>query len=96
VTLGVADGPGRRSNEKHGGFIFAMGIRQTCTYDEPPGVDRMIRVGHRQTEIVEHVSQLKHELAGEALRLHGIEDRFEITSWRTCPPAPAWAVEARI
>jgi D-glycero-alpha-D-manno-heptose-7-phosphate kinase len=72
--------------EKHGGFIFAMGIdKYMYVITNPPGVDRMIRVRYTQTEIVDHISQLKHELAREALRLHGIEDRFEISSMADLP-----------
>ena len=72
--------------EKHGGFIFAMGIdKYMYVITNPPGVDRKIRLRYSKTEIVDHVSQLEHELAREALRLHGIEDRMEIASMADLP-----------
>src|SRR2546427_2525336 len=51
----------------------------------PPLVDRKIRVRYSKTEIVDHASELEHELAREALRLHGIEDRMEISSMADVP-----------
>jgi D-glycero-alpha-D-manno-heptose-7-phosphate kinase len=86
VTLGGGGTDLPSFYEKHGGFVFAMGIdKYMYVVTNPPGVDRMIRVRYSETEIVEHVSQLRHQLAREALRLHGIEDRFEISSMADLP-----------
>ena len=39
----------------------------------------------RQSEVVDHVSEVRHELAREALRFHGIDDGMEITSMADLP-----------
>ena len=71
---------------KHGGFIFAMGIdKYMYVMTNPPGVDRKIRLHYTQSEVVDHVSQVKHELVREALRFHGIEDGIEIASMADLP-----------
>jgi len=86
ITLGGGGTDLPSFYEKHGGFIFAMGIdKYMYVMTNPPGVDRQIRVRYSQNEIVEHVSHLKHELAREALLLHGIEDRMEIDSMADLP-----------
>jgi len=50
-----------------------------------PVMGTAIRLHYSQSEVVEHVSQLRHELAREALRLHGIENQFEIASIADIP-----------
>jgi D-glycero-alpha-D-manno-heptose-7-phosphate kinase len=71
---------------QHGGFIFAMGIDKYMYVSiNPPGVDRKIRLHYTQSEVVDHVSEVRHELAREALRFHGIEDRMEISSMADLP-----------
>src|SRR3990172_12551459 len=86
VTLGGGGTDLPSFYEKHGGFIFAMGIdKYMYVMTNPHGVDRKIRVRYSETEVVDHVSELKHELAREALRLHGIEDRMEISSMADLP-----------
>ena len=51
----------------------------------PIAVDRRIRLQYLQSEVVDHVSKLRHPLAREALRLHGIEQAMEITSMADLP-----------
>jgi len=86
ITLGGGGTDLPSFYEKHGGFIFAIGIdKYMYIMTNPPGVDRKIRVRYSRTEIVEHASQLKHELAREALLLHGIKDRMEIDSMADLP-----------
>src|SRR2546422_11158038 len=86
VTLGGGGTDLPSYYEKHGGFIFAMGIdKYMYVMTNPPGVDRKIRVRYSKTEVVDHVSQLEHELAREALQLHGIKDRMEISSMADLP-----------
>ncbi|HSJ24052.1 MAG TPA: hypothetical protein VK929_05205 [Longimicrobiales bacterium] len=71
---------------EHGGFIFAMGIdKYMYIMLNPPIVDSMIRLHYSRSEVVGHVSELQHELAREALRLHGIENRLEISSMADLP-----------
>ena len=86
VTLGGGGTDLPSYYEKHGGFIFAMGMdKYMYVMTNPPGVDRKIRLRYSKTEIVDHVSELEHDLAREALRLHGIEDRMEISSMADLP-----------
>lgn len=86
VTLGGGGTDLPSYYEKHGGFIFAMGIdKYMYVMLNPPGVDRKIRLHYTQSEVVDHVDEVKHELAREALRLHGITDRMEIASMADLP-----------
>jgi D-glycero-alpha-D-manno-heptose-7-phosphate kinase len=50
-----------------------------------PVMGTSIRLHYSQAEVVDHVSELRHELAREALRLHGIEQQFEIASIADIP-----------
>ena len=64
VTLGGGGTDLPSYYQHHGGFVFAMGIdKYMYVMTNPPGVDRKIRVRYSKTEIVDHVSQLEHELA---------------------------------
>ncbi len=86
VTLGGGGTDLPSYYEKNGGFIFAMGITQYMyVMINPPTIDRMIRLHYTQSETVFHVSELQHELAREALRYHGIEDKMEISSMADLP-----------
>ena len=86
VTLGGGGTALPSYYEQHGGFIFAMGLDKYMYVSiNPPGVDRKIRLHYTQSEVVDHVSQVRHELAREALRFHGIEDRMEISSMADLP-----------
>lgn len=86
VTLGGGGTDLPSYYEKYGGFIFAMGIdKYMYVMTNPPTVDSKIRLHYSQSETVDHVSQLRHELAREALRFHGIEDKFEISSMADLP-----------
>lgn len=86
VTLGGGGTDLPSYYEKYGGFIFAMGIdKYMYVMTNPPTVDHKIRLHYSQSETVDHVGQLRHELAREALRLHGIEAKFEISSMADLP-----------
>jgi len=70
----------------HGGFIFAMGLdKYMYVAVNRPVVGHQIRLHYSHAETVEHVSQLKHELAREALKAHGIENTFEVASIADLP-----------
>ena len=70
----------------HGGFIFAMGLdKYMYVAVNRPVVGHHIRLHYSHAETVEHVSQLKHELAREALKAHGIENTFEVASIADLP-----------
>ncbi len=86
VTLGGGGTDLPSFYEKHGGFIFAMGIdKYMYVMTNPPGVDRKIRLHYTESEVVDHVSEVRHELVREALRFHGIEDGMEISSMADLP-----------
>lgn len=86
VTLGGGGTDLPSYYEKHGGFIFAMGINKYMyVMINPPTIDSMIRLHYTQSETVFNVSELKHELAREALRYHGIEEKMEISSMADLP-----------
>ena len=70
----------------HGGFIFAMGLDKFMYVTvNRPIVGRKIRLHYSQAEVVDHVSELRHELAREALLAHGIEEAFEVASIADLP-----------
>jgi D-glycero-alpha-D-manno-heptose-7-phosphate kinase len=50
-----------------------------------PTVGSKIRLHYSQSEVVDHVAELRHELAREALRAHGIERAFEVGSIADLP-----------
>jgi D-glycero-alpha-D-manno-heptose-7-phosphate kinase len=47
--------------------------------------DQKIRVGYTRTEMVDHVSELHHELVREALRLTSVEKQIEIATMADIP-----------
>src|SRR5207249_4060044 len=68
VTLGGGGTDLPSYYEKYGGFIFATGIdKYMYVMTNPPTVDNKIRLHYSQSETVDHVSELRHELAREAL-----------------------------
>jgi D-glycero-alpha-D-manno-heptose-7-phosphate kinase len=86
VTLGGGGTDLPSYFSQHGGFIFAMGIdKYMYVAVNRPMVGHHIRLHYSHAETVEHVSQLKHELAREALKKHGIENTFEVASIADLP-----------
>lgn len=86
VTLGGGGTDLPSYYREHGGFIFAMGIdKYMYVIINQPVMGKAIRLHYSQAEVVEHVSHLRHELAREALTLHGIQDQFEIASIADIP-----------
>jgi D-glycero-alpha-D-manno-heptose-7-phosphate kinase len=86
VTLGGGGTDLPSFYEKHGGFIFAMGIdKYMYIMTNPPIVDDMIRLHYTRSETVANVGDLQHELAREALRFHGIKAKMEISSMADLP-----------
>lgn len=86
VTLGGGGTDLPSFYREHGGFIFAMGIdKYMYIMLNPPIVDSRIRLHYSRSEVVDHVSELQHELAREALRLHGFENGLEISSMADLP-----------
>jgi D-glycero-alpha-D-manno-heptose-7-phosphate kinase len=71
---------------EHGGFIFAMGLdKYMYVIVNRPTVGSKVRLHYSQSEVVDDVSELRHELAREALRAHGIRYAFEVSSIADLP-----------
>jgi D-glycero-alpha-D-manno-heptose-7-phosphate kinase len=86
VTLGGGGTDLPSYYREHGGLIFAMGIdKHMYLIINPPTIDRKIRLHYTQSETTDHIDHLKHELAREALRKNGIEDKMEISSMADLP-----------
>ena len=86
VTLGGGGTDLPSYFSKHGGFIFAMGLDKymyVCV--NRPAIGRKLVLHYSQSEIVDDVGQLRHPLAREALRAHGIRDMFEVSSVADLP-----------
>lgn len=72
--------------EQHGGFILAMGIdKYMYVVLNVPNADRLVRLHYTNSETVDSIDGLKHELAREAFRLHGINDAIEVASVADLP-----------
>ena len=86
VTLGGGGTDLPSYYSRNGGFIFAMGLdKYMYVVVNRPVVGKKIRLHYSQAEVVDHVSELRHDLAREALKLHGIEDSFEVGSIADLP-----------
>ena len=71
---------------ENGGFVLAVGIDKYMYLNvKPPIVDDIIRVQYSKLEIVNHVDDLQHTLAREALRFFHIENGIEIVSIADIP-----------
>jgi D-glycero-alpha-D-manno-heptose-7-phosphate kinase len=86
VTLGGGGTDLPSFYQKHGGFIFAMGIdKYMYIMLNPPTVDNKIRLHYSRSEIADDIDELNHELAREAFRLHGIRNKIEVSSMADLP-----------
>jgi D-glycero-alpha-D-manno-heptose-7-phosphate kinase len=86
VTLGGGGTDLPSYFSSHGGFIFAMGLdKYMYVIVNRPVVGEKIRLHYSQAEVVDHVDELRHELAREALRALGIERSFEVGSIADLP-----------
>jgi len=71
---------------EHGGFIFAAAIDKYMFLNvNTPIVDDKIRVRYSESEMVDHVDEVKHTLAREALRHIGVTNGIEIVSIADIP-----------
>jgi D-glycero-alpha-D-manno-heptose-7-phosphate kinase len=71
---------------EHGGFILAVGIdKYMYLAVNTPIVDDKIRVRYTNSELVDHVDQVEHTLAREALRYFDISTGVEIISIADIP-----------
>ena len=86
VTLGGGGTDLPSYYSQHGGFIFAMGLdKYMYVTVNRPTVGSKIRLHYSQSEVVDDVNELRHELAREALRAHGVRYGFEVASIADLP-----------
>jgi D-glycero-alpha-D-manno-heptose-7-phosphate kinase len=86
VTLGGGGTDLPSFYAKHGGYVLALGIdKYLYVALNVPYADRKLRLHYTKSETVDHVDQLQHELAREALKNHGIADAIEIASVADLP-----------
>ena len=72
---------------RHGGFIFAMCINRHMyiMLNRRSVCDRKIVIRYSQVETVDSIDEIRHPLAREALRLHGVSANIELTSVADMP-----------
>lgn len=87
ITLGGGGTDLPSFYEKRGGFIFAMTINKYMyiMLNRPSVANRKIVVRYSQEESVNSVDEIRHPLAREALRMHGVHENLELTSIADMP-----------
>lgn len=71
---------------RYGGLVFTAAIDKYMYINvNRPIVDDLIRVKYSKSEMVEHVSQLQHDLARCAMQYTGFEDALEVISMADIP-----------
>jgi len=86
ITLGGGGTDLPSFYRKRGGFILAVAIDKYMYLNvNTPIVDDKIRVKYSQSELVDHVDQVQHTLAREALRHFNITQGIEIVSLADIP-----------
>ena len=86
VTLGGGGTDLPSFYRENGGFILAVGIDKYMYLNvNTPIVDDKIRVRYTSSEMVDHVDDVKHTLAREALKYFGVSNGIEIVSIADVP-----------
>ena len=86
VTLGGGGTDLPSFYQQHGGFILAVAIDKYMFLNvNTPIVDDKIRVRYTRSELVDHVDEVQHTLAREALRHFGVTNGIEIVSIADIP-----------
>lgn len=71
---------------EHGGFILAVGLDKYMFINvNTPVVDDKIRVRYTKSELVDHVNEVEHTLAREAMKSFGLTKGVEIVSIADIP-----------
>jgi D-glycero-alpha-D-manno-heptose-7-phosphate kinase len=71
---------------QHGGFILAVGIDKYMFINvNTPVIDDKIRVRYTKSELVDHVNEVEHTLAREAMNAFGLKKGVEIVSVADIP-----------
>ena len=86
ITLGGGGTDLPAYYSQYGGFVFSVAINKYMFISlNRPILDDLIRVKYTISETVEHLSELKHEIAKEALQYMGIFNSIEIVSMADIP-----------
>jgi D-glycero-alpha-D-manno-heptose-7-phosphate kinase len=86
VTLGGGGTDLPSFYREHGGFILAVGIDKYMFINvNTPVIDDKIRVRYTKSELVDHVDQVEHTLAREAMKAYGLKKGVEIVSVADIP-----------
>lgn len=70
---------------REGGCVLSTAIDKSIFVAVKGRFDRKLRVGYTQTEIVDNLNDIRHELVREALRKTGIEHSLEVTTMGDIP-----------
>ncbi|RFC42296.1 MAG: D-glycero-alpha-D-manno-heptose-7-phosphate kinase [Verrucomicrobia bacterium] len=87
ITLGGGGTDLPSFYEQHGGFVFTMAINKYMfiCLNKRSVADKKIVIRYSQVETVDSLSEIKHPLAREALKLHGLNENIELTSIADMP-----------
>lgn len=69
----------------HDGAVVSAGINKYIYITVNPKFDNKIRVSYSETEIVDEVDELRHDIVKEAMKMVGIKGGIEITSIADIP-----------
>jgi len=70
-----------------GGCVLSSAIDKYIFVSIKTRFDDKIRVGYTETELVDHVDELQHDLIREAIRITGVNHGVEITTMGDIPSA---------
>jgi D-glycero-alpha-D-manno-heptose-7-phosphate kinase len=86
ITLGGGGTDLPAYYEQHGGYVLALGIdKYMYVMLNAPYADRKVRLHYSQSEVVDDVRDLRHELAREGLLRHDIRQAIEVSSLADLP-----------
>jgi D-glycero-alpha-D-manno-heptose-7-phosphate kinase len=71
--------------EQHGGGVLSSAMDKYIFVNIKERFDDKLRVGYTQTELVDSVDEIHHELIREAFRMTGVERGVEITTMGDIP-----------
>lgn len=72
---------------KHGGCVLSTAIDKYIFVTIKYRFDNKLRVGYTETEMVDHLDEIRHELIREALRKTGLREGLEVTTMGDVPSA---------
>ena len=70
---------------EEGGCVLSSAIDKYIFVTVKERFDRKLRIGYTQTEMVDNIDQIQHELIRESLRLTGISESIEVTTMGDIP-----------